>query len=367
MTQVMLKIISPEWIRDRLEDGGPTCVKIGQFIANRRDIFGKELSTTMMKLQDRVRPVQWLSISENINYEPFSYIDQVPIATASIAQVHRAVLKSNGKEVALKIKKPNVDSILRRDFSLLYRLFPNDVMLEFKSSIERELDFNQEMQNLLIFGKIYQYSDTIIVPHVYTEFSTRDMIVMDYLPSDTTVQSAKELITLFVNQLLYENYIHGDLHSGNIGKIGDSIVLYDFGNVIRTTDEYRNLMRDFVYHLQNKDTPKIISTMEKLGMTITCSESTTNFINKFLKYIDTLDITSFSFDPDEIQEKVPVKLDKTTASILRSFSLLEGYCLRVDPTFSYNEILMSTLEVLYMDIDYIMYRMKKDVETLRQM
>jgi ubiquinone biosynthesis protein len=360
----MLKLVSPDWIRDRLEDGGPTCVKIGQFIANRRDIFGKELSTSMMKLQDKVRPVKWKSISNTIDYTHFSYIDEVPIATASIAQVHRAILKSNGKEVALKIKKPHVDRILRRDFGILCTLFPNDIVKEFKNSIERELDFDQEIRNILTFGRIYQFSDSIMVPKVYPEYSNSDMIVMDYLPSQNTVTRAKELITLFINQLLYENVIHGDLHSGNIGKIGDSIVLYDFGNVIKTTEAYRTLMRDFIYHLQNKDSVNLIRTMETIGMEITCIESTRNFINKFFKYIDTLDISSFSFDPDEIQEKVPVKLDKTTASILRSFSLLEGYCLRIDPTFSYNEILMNTLEVLYMDLDYILYRARKDFESV---
>lgn len=360
----MLRVIKPEWIRDRFEDGGPTFVKLGQFIANRRDIFGKDLSGAMVKLQDRVRPVPWVSISKNINYEPFSYIDENPIATASIAQVHKAVLKKNGKEVALKIKKPNVDKILRRDFTFLCSVFNNDILKEFKNSIERELDFENEIQNLLTFGDMYEFSDTVLVPRVYTEYSCNNMIVMDYLPSERLVTSAKELITLFVNQLLYEDYIHGDLHSGNIGKISNFIVLYDFGNVIKTSKHYRTCMRDFVYYLQNKNSTKIIETMEKLGMIITCTESTQNFIDKFLKYIDTLDIKSFSFDPDEVQEKVPVKLDKTTASILRSFSLLEGYCLRVDPNFSYNEILMNTLEVLYMDFDYIMYRMKKDLDSI---
>lgn len=361
----MLRVIKPEWIRDRFEDGGPTFVKLGQFIANRRDIFGKDLSGAMVKLQDRVRPVPWVSISENINYEPFSYIDEKPIATASIAQVHRGILRESGKEVALKIKKPNVDKILRRDFTFLCSVFQSDILREFKFAIERELDFDNEIQNLLTFGKIYEFSDSVLVPKVYTEYSDSNMIVMDYMPSDSIATNAKELVTLFINQLLYENYIHGDLHSGNIGKIGKSVVLYDFGNVIRTSKNYRTLMRDFVYFMQMKNTNKMIETMEKIGMEIVCPESTENFINKFLTYIDTLDIKSFSFDPDEIQEKVPVKLDKTTASILRSFSLLEGYCLRVDPTFSYNEILMNTLEVLYMDLDYIMYRMRKDIDSLR--
>ena len=358
----MLRLVSPDWIRDRLEDGGPTCVKIGQFIANRKDVFGKELSTSMMKLQDKVRPVKWNAISKNIDSSHFSYIDEVPIATASIAQVHKGILK-NGREVAIKIKKPDVDRILRRDFGILCTLFQNDIVNEFKYSIERELDFDQEVENILTFSRIYEFSDTVMVPQVYPEYSNADMIVMDYLPSQNTVTRAKELITLFINQLLYEDVIHGDLHSGNIGKIKDSIVLYDFGNVIRTTKAYRTLMRDFIYHLQNKDSVNLIKTMETIGMEITCIESTRNFINKFFKYIDTLDISSFSFDPDEIQEKVPVKLDKTTASILRSFSLLEGYCLRVDPNFSYNEILMSTLEVLYMDLDYIMYRARKDLSS----
>lgn len=352
-----------EWLRDRFEDGGPTYIKLGQFIANRKDIFGKELSTSMMKLQDRVKPVSWNSISKNINYEPFLYIDEIPIATASVAQVHKGILKS-GKNVAIKVKKPGVDKILRRDMQLISTLFKNDFINEFKLSIEKELDFSSEIENIRIFENIYEYSDDVIIPHVYKDLCTDTMIVMDYVPSDKVTSNAKELITFFINQLLYEDYIHGDLHSGNIGKSGNSIILYDFGNVIKTSKRYRTLMRDFVYYIQMKNSEKLLETMEKLGMVIVNKEVTQNFMSKFLQYIDTLDISSFKFDPDEIQEKVPVKLDKTTASILRSYSLLEGYCKRIDPDFNYNEILMSTLEVLYLDIDYIMYRMRKDLDSI---
>jgi ubiquinone biosynthesis protein len=354
----MLKLIKPEWIRDRFEDGGPTCIKLGQFIANRKDIFGSDLSNAMVKLQDRVKPVPWHSISESINFSDFNYVNETPIATASIAQVHRGILK-NGKDVALKIKKPDVERILKRDLNLLSVFFP-----DIRESIERELDFRTEVNNLKAFGKMYEYSDTVIVPKVYDNLCSDNVIVMDYVPSERVSTDAKQLITLFINQLLYENYVHGDLHSGNIGMIGNSIVLYDFGNVIRTSKKYRSLMRDLVYHVQNKDIDKTINTMSNLGMVIIHKEVTRNFIKKFFKYIDTLDMKSFNFDVDEIQEKVPLKLDKTTANIIRSYSLLEGYCKKIDPNLSYMDILSETIETMYMDIDYIMYRAEKDLKSI---
>jgi len=355
------------WLKKNLEKSGPTYVKIGQFISNRDDIFGKEVSSSLKSLQDNVESLEWDSLSSLVP-DTFQEIDRIPIATASIAQVHRA--KMNGKDVVLKIKKPGIEQQLRDDIQgirILIGTFPFiDIKFvdEFEKTLQRELDFKREVENLEYFGEMYQNSDEVIIPKVYPDYCTDDIITMDYVPSDDSSICPEKLINIFISQLLFENMIHGDLHSGNIGTRGDKIILYDFGNVIRTNKEYRTYTRDFVYFIQIKDVKNTIQTMKKMGMTIKNHKVTEAFIRKFLKYIETLDVNSFKFDADEIKEKIPVEMDSTTVCILRSFSLLEGYCKSQSLDFSYNDIFLENLEMLYMDLDYILYRSAKDVDML---
>ena len=355
-----------DWLKKNLEKSGPTYIKIGQFIANRSDIFGKDLSVSLKSLQDEVQPLSWDSVKGYIP-DVLESVDANPLATASIAQVHRAKFK--GKDVVVKIKKPGIDQQLKDDVNglrMLMKMFPFiDVKFldEFEKTLSKELDFKRELKNIQEFSNIYRDTD-IIVPRPYPNISNEHVIVMDYVPSDASVIRSETLINLFIDQLLFENVIHGDLHSGNIGTQGDKIVLYDFGNVIRTSKDYRRYTRDFVYFVQTKNVTKTIETMRNMGMVVKNLRMTEIFIEKFFKYLETLDLNSFKFDADEIQDKVPVELGPVTVSILRSFSLLEGYCKSVDPHFSYNDILFRNLEILYLDLDYVLERARKDLSLL---
>jgi predicted unusual protein kinase regulating ubiquinone biosynthesis (AarF/ABC1/UbiB family) len=340
-------------LKRRLEAAGPTYIKMGQFVSNRPDIFGKALSNELATLQDSVTPTP----SEKVPPPGITDFDPVPFASASIAQVHRA--KYNGKQVAVKIKRPEVDQRLRKDlsgFKLLMRDDPK-FMVDFENSLIKELDFKQEVRNAQAFARMYYFDRTVIVPTVYPEVCTDDMIVMDYVESGPGTPKAERLINMFLEQLLFEDMIHGDMHSGNIGLVDSSLILYDFGNVIRTTKEYRDATREFVWHLQSRDIPKIIQTMRKMGMYVSNEKATKAFIHKLLRYLDSMDIAEFRFTADEIQERVPVVLDPTTSAIVRSFSLLEGYCKSVDPGFSYQRILEQNLEMLFSDLGYLFHRL----------
>jgi len=361
------------YLRESFENSGPTYIKIGQFIANRKDIFGYEMSSTMEKLQDGVKPIPWNVLSKSIDTDVFEYIDETPLATASISQVHRATYK--GKSVVLKIKKPNIHTDMMNDMSSLKSIlnmipvFSNkrQILYEFEIALNQELDFTREVCNIREFNEMYKFSDTIVTPTVFSEVCTENLIVMSFVPKTLQLTSSYSctLINIFIEQLLYEGIVHGDLHAGNIGLDSDGkIILYDFGNVIRVSKKYRHYMREFVYYLQIKDNIQLINTMKLMGMKIKDEKTTVIFIDKFLNYIDTLDMKSFTFNPDEIQDKVPIILDRTTFTLLRSYSLLEGYCKRLDPNLSYDDILSRTIEMLYMDSDYIQHRASKDIMKL---
>lgn len=351
----------PRLLRRRLEAAGPTYIKMGQFAANRPDIFGKALSSALSSLQDGVQTVPWSELGVTIP-PGVSNVSCAPLAAASIAQVHLGDYRN--RKVVLKVKRPGIDVQLRNDLEGI-RIFMKEApkfMSDFEKSVLKELDFSQEILNIQNFSTIYEGTN-VMVPTVYPEVSNESVIVMDYIPSTGKLTSAERLINLFIEQLLFEDIIHGDMHSGNIGTIGNSIVLYDFGNVIRTNQDYRSATRDFVYHLQNRDTTNMIRTMRKMGMTIANERVTRLFLQKLLKYLDTLEISEFRFGAEEV-DKIPVNLDPITAAILRSFSLLEGYCKMIDPGFSYSAIIERNLELLFMDMDWVMDRFRKDLMKL---
>ena len=363
------------WLRRALDGSGPTYVKIGQFISNRPDIFGRELSNDLAPLRDSVTPFDFRLVSSKVPAE-VSSVDEKPLASASIAQVHRAQLKN--RQVVLKIKRPGIDVQIKEDLALIragtdaLALIPNfgiefvkPWLDEFERGLLSELDFRQEIKNISFFRDMYRDRTDILIPRPYSKLSTDDVIVMDYTPSGPLQTDAAQLINMFLEQLLYEGVIHGDLHTGNVGQDSKSgaLVLYDFGNVIRITPQYKTAIRDFVYGVQTKNVEAVIDNMIKMGMIVRDREVTKIFVAQYFQYLDTLDLTSFTVNSPEIREKaskVPVELDVTTLTILRTYSLLEGLCKQLDPKFSYAKIITKNVETLFLDLEYILYRVQKD-------
>ena len=174
---------------------------------------------------------------------------------------------------------------------------------------------------------------------------------------------------MFLEQLLYEGVIHGDLHTGNLGldPKSNALVLYDFGNIIKITDQYKTAIRDFVYGVQTSNVDTVMDNMTRMGMKVRDPEVTRIFVKQYFEYLKTLDIRSFTINSPEIREKaskVPVELDPTTLTILRTYSLLEGLAKEMDPTFSYQQIISKNIEMLFLDLEYILYRIDKDTRQL---
>jgi predicted unusual protein kinase regulating ubiquinone biosynthesis (AarF/ABC1/UbiB family) len=377
---VGLKFVpSPErgkWLRRALDGAGPTYVKIGQFISNRPDIFGKEFSNDLAPLRDNVTPVPYEELAPKVP-EGVTNVDPTPLASASIAQVHRAKLKD--KNIVLKFKRPGIERLIQEDMELikngasLLSAIPGFGMeavmpwlREFELGLRYELDFRREIQNISMFRAMYRDRDDVSIPRPYSRLSTEDVIVMDYVPSEAATRpfKAERLVNLFLEQLLYEGVIHGDLHMGNLGLDKKKrIVLYDFGNVIRITPEYKTAIRDFVYGVQTSNVEAVMDNMVRMGMNVRDREVTKIFVKQYFEYLQTLDIRSFTVNSPEIREKaskVPVELDPTTLTILRTYSLLEGLCKELDPSFSYSRIINKNIELLFLDLEYIQYRITKD-------
>jgi ubiquinone biosynthesis protein len=369
------------WLRRALDGSGPTYVKIGQFISNRPDIFSKELSRELAPLRDNVTQFDFELVRDKIPLGVTS-VDSKPIASASIAQVHRAKLRD--RNVVLKFKRPGIEAQIKEDLDLIrtgasfLSLIPNFGMetitpwlREFEQGLIYELDFRREVRNIAMFREMYRDRTDIKIPRPYSKLSTEDVIVMDYTPSKQIVKpfKAEILVNMFLEQLLYEGVIHGDLHTGNMGldPKSNALVLYDFGNIIKITDQYKTAIRDFVYGVQTSNVDTVMENMTRMGMKVRDPEVTRIFVKQYFEYLKTLDIRSFTVNSPEIREKasrVPVELDPTTLTILRTYSLLEGLAKEMDPTFSYQQIISKNIEMLFLDLEYILYRIDKDTRRL---
>lgn len=274
-----------ERIRLALEDLGPIFVKFGQMLSTRRDLMPADIADELARLQDRVPPYPGelaqqrieKSLGENID-AVFSEFDTVPLASASIAQVHAATLH-DGRKVVVKVLRPNVEKIIRRDIELLYliarlarrywkdgrRLRPVEVVAEYEKTILDELDLMREGANASELRRNFDGSDLLYVPEVYWDWTRRDVMVMERIhgipignlaalrAAGTNLQVLSERgVEIFFTQVFRHNFFHADMHPGNIFvDVSDpqqpKYVAVDFGIVgTLDTEDQHYLAENFI-------------------------------------------------------------------------------------------------------------------------
>jgi predicted unusual protein kinase regulating ubiquinone biosynthesis (AarF/ABC1/UbiB family) len=342
-----------QWLSKELQKAGPVYVKFGQFISNREDIFGT-LSKELGSLRDRVDPEDFNKIKSLIP-EEIDSVEEKPIASASISQVHLASYK--GRKVVLKIKRPNIDVKFKKDLgtienflNLADKTLIDTVFKEFSQNLAHEIDFKREIQNMKKFQEIYENSTLVKIPRVYPSVSNDNVIVMEYVESSRVTYGNKEfaitLMNAFLQQIVFEGRVHGDLHAGNVGIAPQTgrVIMYDFGNVIRIPDGYQQLMRRMFQAIQNQDQDEIFKIMKDMGMKINDEQETRQFIESYLKYLDTVDVNAFTLS--KFTSKIPVQFDKTTFQIIRTTGLVEGTCKQIWPEFTYQDSILLCIELI---------------------
>src|SRR5262245_18122286 len=270
-------------LRLALEDLGPIFVKFGQMLSTRRDLIPPDIADELAKLQDRVPPFpseQVVATLERLYKKPvdqaFKSFDRVPVASASVAQVHLAVLP-DGTEVAVKVLRPNVAQVIGKDISLMQvgamlvkrlwsdgkRLKPREVVAEFEKTIRDELDLSREAANCSQLRRNFLHSPHLLVPEVHWDWSDTEVMVMERMSGipigqvDRLIDAGVDLkrlsragVEIFFTQVFRDGFFHADMHPGNIfvgvgpGSHGRYIAL-DFG-IMGTLSE-----RDKSYLAQN--------------------------------------------------------------------------------------------------------------------
>jgi ubiquinone biosynthesis protein len=262
-----------ERLRLALEELGPIFVKFGQAVSTRRDLLPEDIANELVKLQDRVPPFSGATareIIERAHGQPvtktFAEFDQTPLAAASIAQVHAAKLH-DGSEVVIKVLRPGMSEIIKRDLEVLYalaglanrywsesrRLRPLEVVAEYEKTILDELDLMREAANASQLKRNFQGSDLLYVPEVYWDYCRLNVMVMERIRgvpiSDMQhLQAvgtdiallAENGVRIFFTQVFRHNFFHADMHPGNIFVLLDNprqprYAAIDFG-IVGTLD-----------------------------------------------------------------------------------------------------------------------------------
>src|SRR5210317_723549 len=184
------------WTKQELLELGPTFVKLGQIASTRGDLYPPEFTRELESLQDNVPPFDYNLVKDGLNLDIFKHFEETPFKSASIGQVHKAVLK-NGRQVVVKLKRPDIYNIMKRDtddvkdiVNLLEKVGVDTgatsgyVLDESINYLLAETDYNKEIDNAIKFRKSFKKVKWIKVPKVYRELSNNDMIVMEYVESE---------------------------------------------------------------------------------------------------------------------------------------------------------------------------------------
>ncbi len=277
----------PVRIRKALEDLGPVFVKFGQILSTRRDLLPKDIADELAKLQDAVPPFPGAQARSQIETafgkpieELLNNFEEDPMASASIAQVHAAELKS-GKQVVVKVLRPGIEKIIRRDVGLLYiianlaqrywkdgrRLRPVEVVRDYEKTIIDELDLQREAANCAQLRRNWEGSEMLFVPEIYWDLTRRNVLVMERI-SGTPVgdiaalkaqgismrQLGEQGVEIFFTQVFRDNFFHADMHPGNIFvEPSGRYIAVDFGIVGSLTHEDQRYLAENLLAFFNRD------------------------------------------------------------------------------------------------------------------
>ena len=282
----VIKGLTPQKLRMIFEDLGPTFVKFGQIMSMRSDMLPPEYCKELSRLRTDVQPLPFETVASEIEKmygkplnEVFAEFDHEPLGSASIAQVHRAKLKS-GDKVVVKIKRPGIYGVMARDVSLLRKVSGllkiigktgsaidfNLVIDEMWTAARQEMDFLNEAKQAEEFRRLNSQVAYATSPRVYGEYSTSSVFVMEYIDGiqiDDTENLEREgydcdeiglkLAENYAKQVIDDGFFHADPHPGNLRVRSGKIVWLDMGMMGRLSLRDRNILQNAIYAAIYKD------------------------------------------------------------------------------------------------------------------
>jgi len=366
-----------ERMRLAIEELGPTFVKFGQIMSTRPDILPPELITELKKLQDQVTPLPFSEIRKVIEAECpdhdayFLSIEEKPLASASIAQVHRAVLK-DGTQVALKIQRPGIRDVIETDILILesfaerveryypqYRVYnPRGIIADFAVQIRKELDFLRDGRNADRLRFNMQDLEKIRVPKISWEYSTGRILVMEFIEG-VRIDHVEEIKAFgvdpkeiaergfyaYLQQIFEDGFFHGDPHPGNLLVSQDGTINFlDFGIVGVIYPERRFYFIHLLSAMIYREPELMIKALEHLGITIAENERDNFREDIYLAMLDSegASIGQFSFTTmserlTETLRHYQIVMPQNLMLMLKVIVMVLDVGMTLDPSFNFGE------------------------------
>ncbi len=347
------------------EELGPTFIKLGQVLATRPDLIPNEYIEEFKKLQDQVPAVPFTSIlpfleeqyPEGVEHT-FAWIEDRPVGSASIAQVHRAQLKT-GEMVVLKVQKPGVAQIIQEDLEILrwalrtiapsiesWSLFDlNEIVDEFASAMEAETQFIIEGNSIRRFYENFQGQESIRIPKPYLDLSGDKILVLEYISGQTLSEfkskaSKADLVGLmkkglnaYFAMVFRDGLFHGDLHAGNIIVIDkDHLAFVDFGMVGRLSRRMQNAMANMFIALANEDYERLAEEYMDLSTSPTSSTHVAQFSRELQKLLSPfigaslkkINIGRLLMESAQLATKYQIRLPSELLIFFKSLVTIDG-------------------------------------------
>lgn len=378
------RLNAPERFRMVFEELGPSFIKLGQVLACRPDMLPIEYAKEFCKLTDSVSPFPFADARRIIESERnaslhtlFSEFAPVPVAAASIAQVHRARL-IDGTEVMVKVQRPDIEDSIERDISILRGLAdlvqehipemavynPRGVVEEFSRSIRKELDFYIEASNAQQMRSNFAKSDLLYVPKIHAALSGKRVLVLELLEGiridefERLEQAgfhrselSRKGAEVFFQMVFQDGFFHADPHPGNIFVLPDGrLGLVDFGIMGRVTEENMQYFADTFVALAEHDFERLVQQYINIGFV---PEETVN-IEKFQRELreelaeflepyygmtaTQIDFVSYVDRLTQMSIRYGLRMPQTLYLVNKTLLTMEGLLRQLDPDFNFVQV-----------------------------
>lgn len=377
----------PEHLRMAFEDLGPTFIKLAQILSTRGDLVGPDYASELARLQSSVPPRPFAEIAGVIESELgttlgelFAHIDEEPVGSGSIGQVHRATLPS-GESVVIKTQKPDVRSMIEMDLDILRRWVVRDntspganaydmggFLDEFGFTLTTELDYLNEAENASRIKHIHREDDSVLIPNIYWDYCTTRVLVMeevqgldfgdDRLAARLTAEDRRRLASVALHtafvQIFSEGFFHADPHPGNFIVTADlRLALIDFGMMGVLSERQRVDFLHLVNAIAQQDSERMLDALWALGVTEPESHRAGvarefdhlffKIGDKSLKDLAAGDVVGGLM---QIAHRHQLQFPPELALLLKVLAMLESAAVLVDPNFIFFEALEPEVSAL---------------------
>ena len=360
----------PQHVKEILEDLGGSFVKLGQLLSLRPDLIPLEYCKEFSKLTDDVKPFPTPIAKKIIDAEfhkpinkIFSSFSEKPIASASVGQVHEAVLK-NGKRVAVKIQRPGIRDIFATDIDIMYHVAhlmekrmpmdiinPTEIIKEFEEYTKNELDYIKEAKNVDLFYRNFIGNENIVIPRVYWAYTTSKVLALEYIDGTPLPKAKlkerdrKRLVKVLVDsvfkQIFEDGFFHADPHSGNILITkGNKLALLDFGIVGKLNEELVGKATKLCMAITEGDLEGISQSLLELGVVdenVNIKVLEQDIRDGLQEYYGTtlqqLNISEVFQKVMDIARKNGVRLPTNFVLLAKALVTVQGLAYQIDPSF----------------------------------